>query len=837
MSTPSLIHNYFVTAVRNLITHKLDSVINIIGLAVGLASAIFIVLFLRDELSYDRWIPNSSNLYRLEVTFHLVGRSPQPFATAPFPALTTMLDHIPEVRAVTHLLPEPMTVTVGDKQFLETIAFVDPAFFQVIRLPLTAGNPATVLSQPESIVLSQRVASKYFGTSSPLGRIVSVTGSASLCGQADTACIAGGHPLVVTGVLTDLPSNTQLIADLVVPNTSQADDNPKAYREHQWSSTDGVYAYLNLAPNTAPETVLAKLRVLLERTVGPDQLGGVRITELEEFRLTRFWDAHLTSDNYGGMRPPGSRATVHGFAAIALLIMIVACFNFMNLATARSTLRAKEIALRKAVGATRWNLIIQFLGESVLMAFVSLTVSLTLIEILLPRYDAFLGRPITLNYLVDWPILTAITATAVVAGLLSGLWPALVLSSFRPADAMKTGPSTQSGSGVTRMALVAGQFSVSIGLGIAALVVFSQTAFARHIELGFDRDGIVVLRGIKTLTAPASESLSRALRSNPQIVNAALSNAVPFDLFSVDNLPVQVQGKSQPITAHIINISPEFPSVYGMRLAAGRLLSHDHGEDVFKGYPFFHNPAAPDADDGRNVLINAETARHFGFTAEEAVGKALSGGNGHVIIAGVLADSKIDGLRQSESPAVFVDYPSRNTLLSIRIRGERIPETLAYIDKTWHSFTPGSVVQRYFLNDAFDSLFQSDEKQGVMFAIFVGIAISIACLGLFGVAAFTAARRTKEIGLRKVMGARTIDIVGLLLWQFTIPVLIANAIAWPIAYFYLHRWLENYAYRISLNPRYFLTAGLVALAIAWITIVAHALRAAGGSPIVALRYE
>jgi putative ABC transport system permease protein len=834
MSAHTLLPHYFVTALRNLARHRLYSFINIVGLSVGLACAIFIVLFLRDELSYDRWIPQSSNLYRIELTFHLTSRPPWPLATAPFPVLRAMQDEIPEVKATAHLLPEPMTVTVGNRQFFETIAVVDPNFFQVVRLPLVEGDPASVLAEPESVVLSQSVARKYFGDIDPLGKTVTVIGSGILCDRNDAACLTAAHPLTVTGVLRDLPANTQLSVDLVMPNSSQADQLPKGFREQEWTSTNGVYNYVALVPGADPEAVLAKLKPILDRNVNPkEKLPENRGSGLEQFRLTQFWDVHLTSDNYGGMKPPGSWTTVYGFAIIALLIMVVACFNFMNLATARATLRAREISLRKTVGATRPQLIVQFLGEAVLMALVSLVIALALVEVLLPLYDAFLNRPISFNYLADWPFLLAILVAAVVAGLLSGVYPALVLSSFQPAAVLKANTSTQTGSGLIRMALVVWQFSVSIGLGIAAIVVFSQIRFARNMDLGFDRDGIVILRGITTLTPSASESLARALRTNPEIAEVALSNAVPFDLFNVSNVPVQTQGMSQSFTTHLVNISPEFPSLYGMRLLAGRLLSTAHGEDVFSSYPF----AGPAADAGRNVLINGEAARRFGYTAEEAVGKTIDLGAGHVKIAGVLGDSMIDGVRESVLPAVYADYPGANTLLSIRIHGGRVPDTLSYIDRTWASFAPGSAIQRYFLSDTFDDLFKADEKQGVMFSLFVGIAILIACLGLFGVAAFTAERRTKEIGIRKVFGARTRDVVRLLLWQFSIPVLIANAIAWPIAYYYLHHWLESYTYRISLNPLYFLTAGISALVIAWATIFAHALHIARASPIFALRCE
>jgi putative ABC transport system permease protein len=829
----TLFRHYLIAASRNLVKHKLYSFINIVGLSVGLACAIFITLFLRDEVSYDRWIPDSANLYRAEVTFHAPGRVPFSYATAPFPLLRAMQDTFPEVKATTHLVPEPMTVTIGNRQFLETIAAVDPNFFQVIKLPLVVGDPASVLAQPESIVLSQRMARKYFGDIDPLGKVLTVTGSGILCDRNDAACLSAVHPLTVTGVLRDLPSNTQLAIDLVMPNSSLADMLPRAFRDEHWTGTDGVYGYVELAPGVDPDTVLAKLPSLLDQSVHQNVLGGMRASDLEQYHLTRFWDVHLTSDNYGGMKPPGSRATVLGFALIALLIMIVACFNFMNLATARATLRAREIAIRKAVGATRPQLIVQFLGEALLMALLSLVIALALVEVLLPVYDVFLSRPIVFNYLADWSLLMAIVASAILAGLLSGVYPALVLSSFRPADALKTSVSTQTGSGLVRMTLVVSQFAVSIGLGIAAIVVFSQISFVRNINLGFDRDQIVILRGISKLSASAAESFARALRANPDVTEVALSNGVPFDFFNVNNILAKIPGSAQSFTIRVVTASPEFPSVYGMRLVAGRLLSSARGEDAFSSFPF----SGADADANRNVLVNIEAARRLGYDAEEAVGKIMLCSLGQARIAGVLADSKTDGVRDAVLPAVYVNYPTGNTLLSVRLLGKQIPETLAFIDKTWASFTPNSAIERYFLDDAFENLFKADEKLGVMFSCFVGIAIAISCLGLFGVAAFTAERRTKEIGLRKAFGARTRDIVRLLLWQFSIPVLVANLIAWPVAYYYLHHWLESYAYRISLNPLYFLTAGGIAPGIAWITILGHALRIARASPILALRYE
>jgi putative ABC transport system permease protein len=311
------------------------------------------------------------------------------------------------------------------------------------------------------------------------------------------------------------------------------------------------------------------------------------------------------------------------------------------------------------------------------------------------------------------------------------------------------------------------------------------------------------------------------LLTSPQVAAVAASNAVPFDLFNSSNNTVHLEGETQQFAAHIVNIGAEFPSLYGMRLLTGRLLSAAYGEDVL----------------GHNVLINSQVVRRSGHTAQELIGKTVAIGKDRPKIIGVLADAKLDGMKESVVPTIYLVTHERFTLLSVRVHGGRIADALTYIDKTWRSFAPSVAIQPYFLSDAFDKLFAADEKQGTMFGLFVGVAIFIACLGLFGLAVFTAQRRTKEIGVRKIFGASTADIVRLLLRQISIPVLIANAIAWPITYYYLKHWLDGYAYRISLNPLYFLTAGVVALAIAWATVFAHAVRLARADPIHALRYE
>jgi putative ABC transport system permease protein len=826
-----MFRNYLTIALRNLLRHKLYSVINIAGLAVGLACVLFIILFARDELSYDKWVPDTANLYRLELTIYPPSRPPLAMAVIPFPMAAAMHDEIPEVTGMTRLRDEPMTLTAGDRQFREIVSAVEPNFFQVIKLPLVAGNPAEVFQQPESVVLSETAARKYFGNADPIGK--TLTDAKGKCGQADTPCRDTTVPLTVTGVMRDLPHNSQISGDVFIPNTSIADYNTDEERENWFNEND--YGYLTLAPGTDPRTVVAKAAPLLDRALGAKiKEFGINLRGSEAYKphLTPFAQVHLSSDRWSfNLTPPGSMTTLYGIVVIGILILLVACFNFMNLATARAMMRAREIALRKTVGAKRSQLILQFLGESVLMALLALILALALVEMLLPVFDSFMQRPLGFDLRSGWPVLLLIVAVAVAAGLISGSYPALVLSGFRPATVLRTNSSGQGGSGRLRAILVVLQFAVSIGLGIAAAVVFGQIRYARTIDLGFQRNNIVVVGHAGRLFMDGHQSFVQALRANPGVLDIALSDRVPFDQGQSTDI-VRLPGKPDLVLFNKFVINPDFPGFYGMRLLAGRNLSVTRSLDEISSM----NAGDP-ANTGHNILINANAAARLGFTPQQAVGQTVEYDNYAVTIVGVLSDAKFTGVREPVKPSLYVYDPKVAAEVSVRLRPEMIPQTLSFIDKAWHDFAPIAAVNRHFLDDSFEELYSEDERQGQMFGIFVGIAIFIACMGLFGLAAFTAGRRTKEIGIRKVFGARTRDVVLLLLWQFSVPVLIANLIAWPLAWYYLHGWLQGFAYRIALSPLYFLAAGAVALLIAWFAVIAHAVRVARATPIGALRYE
>jgi putative ABC transport system permease protein len=808
-----MLGNYLVSALRNFARHKLYSFINIAGLAIGLACATFILLFLRDELSYDAWIPGTQNLYRVESTFFMPGRDPDFFSVTPFPVVITMKQQIPEVVAYTHLIPNNVTAQIGDRQFPVQVMSVDTNFFRLIRLPFVEGNPATAIAKPTSIVLSQASARKFFGATEPLGKTV----------------LLGTTNLTVTGVFRDLPHNTHLTLDLVIPNTSQADPLRPENR-NQWLNVQG-WGYVQLAPHADLGAVMAKLKPMLDGNIDPRKQihANIRGSDLLHLHLTPFRTVHLARF---GEKEDGRWGTVNGFAAIAVLILLIACINYMNLATARAAMRAREVSLRKVVGAKRSQLIVQFMAESVITALVALALALGIVKTLLPSFDSLLDRPIHFLILTDWPLSLSVLAVALAAGLLGGIYPAFVLSGFRPAA--RLGAAGASGSGLLRTTLVVLQFAISIGLGIAVLVIFAQISFSRAIDLGFDRHNLVVINGAGMLTPTTRDAMAQALSADPSIAGAAQSNLTPLD-GNILVTSISMPGSRDILQLRNTDIDPDFINVYGMKLLAGRNLSRQRGEDLARA------PGGEHLSAGYNILINEAAARQFGYTPASAVGKTilrqLENGQQRLTIVGVVGNANFDGLEKQLQPFIYFYDPKGLGAISVRVRPGQNQAALAAIDRIWHRFMPTVAIRRRFQEDSFDHLFIADEQEGKIFSIFVGIAIFIACLGLFGLASFTAERRTKEIGIRKIFGARTRDIVRLLLWQFSIPVLIANLIAWPVAWYFLHHWLQGYAYKVSLSPLYFLMAGVIALLIAWGTVIIHTLAVARASPIRALRYE
>jgi len=823
-----MFRHYLATALRAIARHKLYSFVNIAGLAVALTCVILIAVFVNDELSYDKWLPGSGRLWRVEVTHHFPGKPDLPTTQASMPMLAAMREQIPEVRNATRLVSERMALVLGNRRFIQTAAVVDPNFLDVIPLALTQGAARSVLSQPDSVVISQSVARKFFGDNDPIGR--SLTAESAICQPGSNSCDTSAVPLKVTGVMADLPGNSQFDFDVLVPNTSRADQVSQRMKSI-WFFTSHVFGYVSLVPDADPARVLAKLKTIMDRSVDTSQFRAmkVRASQVMEPRLVPFTQVHLTSDNYvGAMKPAGDRPTLYGLMVIGGLILVVACFNFMNLATARSTLRAREISLRKCAGARRSQLIVQFLGEAVLMALLSLAAALALAEILMPSFGQFMGRALAMHYVTQWPLTLGLVGICLLAGLVSGFYPALVLSRLRPAVGLRAASGGR-GTGHLRTLLVTLQFAVSIALGVGAVVVSRQVEFARQIDLGFDRRNVVFASTEGHLAEAGIRSLIETLKRGPGILDVARANAEPFHSGG-SFVALQNVGSSELLTPNWVFISQNYFDLYRIKVVAGRTLSDTREEDTSYDLDNSRN-------EGHNIVVNAALARALGFSAQGIIGRTVLLRNVHVKVVGVVADTLVDGAHRSAAQAVYSHTPEDLPSVAIRLAPGHIEEGVAYVNKTLRHFLPTTLPTAVFLDDSYERLYQSDRRQGETFTIFVGIAIFIASLGMFGLAAFTAGRRTREIGIRKIFGAHFHHVMSLLLWQFSMPVVIANLLAWPIAWIFLQHWLETFAYRIVLSPVYFLSVGLAALLIAWFTILTHTVRVARARPIHALRYE
>lgn len=835
-----MFRNYLTVALRNIANHKLYSFINIAGLAVALACAILIMLFVRDDLSYDKDVPGHESIFRAGVTFYAPGREPLSMASSMYPLADAMRTEIGGVLETLRLTSQRSAVKYGDRSFFEPIQIADSNLFTMLGFRLLKGDPAVVLARPDTIVVSETFSKKYFGSEDPIGK---------------TLVLDSNKPVEVSGVMADLPHNSHLAINAVIPLGSKADRqygaDPKSQKSAQSWTNANFYTYARLAAGTSIQPVLAQMPDMLRRHVKGTDLGFTADTDMAQiiqFSLVPYGDLHF--DNKGGLgngtTTPSDWTTVYGFSLIAVLIVFIAAINFMNLATARATQRAREVGMRKVVGAKRRQLMLQFLGESVLISLFSLALALAIVELLLPSFARFVDRPIAFGYLSDWDVSLGALALAVLTGLLGGIYPALVLSGFRPAAVLKSNRSGQSGSGTLRAVLVVLQFAISITLGVTAAVVYGQTLYARSFDVGFKRDNMLILTGIgRDQVVPVRETLRNELKANPSVLGVAGASDNPFSGNENNTLIRTPEAPTEPILIRQLNVEPEFFDVYGIRLLAGRSFSRERGEDVDNSKDYGES-----APDGLSIIVNESAIRRLGYgSPQDAIGKVvredsspgseaeLTGASHSRVIVGVVSDFHFDGLRNQVLPTYFSYNPNALNHFTISIRGTDVKATADFVRETWARLVPDLPVRLAFLDDTYQALYDQDQKRGEMFGLFTGFAILIACLGLFGLASFTAERRTKEIGVRKVFGARVRDIVGLLLWQFSKPVLIANLIAWPIAWYYLNQWLNGFAYRIDLSPLYFAAAGLAALVIAWGTVTLHSLRVARSKPVNALRYE
>lgn len=825
-----MLRHYLAVALRNLVSNKVSSAINIGGLAIGLAACLVIVLYVRDELAFERWVPNAERIATVETTFKIPGRDQIAFAAAPGPLKAALeKDFGSDLERVVRLYGHEAPVRVGDRQFTLDLTFVDPTFFEVFDLPVVAGDRAAALANNASIALSATTARKYFGDAPAVGSTVTFDGKLAF---------------TVVAVFADLPRTSHLSLDaLALFDTKRYTDMP--WVTDNWTSTN-TRVYMLLRSPEALARITADLPAFTDRNV-TFALPGLteRPSTLMTFTLRPLLDIHLHG-NMEGYKRLGSFAAVVGFASIALLILVIACINFVNLSTARATMRAREVAMRKVVGATRAQLVRQHLGEAVLIAVIALVFALAIVELALPTFNGFIDKELRLDLFGDPALLAIMVGLVGVVGVVGGLYPAFYLSRFRPASVLRANKSSAHDSSRLRTALVVFQFAISIALVVCTATIYCQTVYARRLDLGFQSADRLMLDGLGDLpTAEMGATLKREIAALPGVRGVALSWDTP-PLSSNNNtlLYPTPQPSEERLIVETLFVDPDFFAVYEVAPLAGRLFSGDRPTDF-----------APKRDQTttlrQGVVINRALMEKLGAARpEEVIGKVRWDVNEpgrpliETTIIGVVPDLHLRSARTGITPLLYyTGGPDRRYgSLTARLEPGRTGEVVKAAEAIWARVTGGVPIQLGFISDALSKQYDADAQRGQMFAGFALFAILIACLGLYGLAAFTAQRRTKEIGMRKVLGASVWDIIKLLVWQFSRPVLIANLIAWPCAYYAMKKWLEGFRYAIDLTSPVLLLgifggAALLALAIAWLTTAGHAYYVARANPGRALRAE
>lgn len=828
--------NYLTVGLRALAKNRTYAFINLFGLAIGLAACLLILLYVQYERSYDRWLPDSDRTYQLQVYYQSKTNGDKyDNQGAPYVTKAALLKDFPQIENATYFGGPRLTLLKdGQATEVEDGRLVDSAFLDTIALPMVQGDHKA-LSAPGTVALSETEATRLFGTTSVVGRTL-------------TLLVAGKKAdYRITGVFKDLPKNShmamRMLARADFPSMFPEDDGYLT----SWGWTSG-YVYVKLRPGVDVKTINSQMPAWEKRNIPDENFNGNRYNAGDErtFKLVAAPDVHLGIASNTGMTPGNDVQTITTFAVIALLILAMACINFTNLATARASQRAREVALRKVLGATRRQLMTQFLGESVLLATIAMLLALAVVEIVLPWFGNFLDADLELHYFGQDGLILPMIALVLLVGAAGGLYPAFYLSRFQPARVLKANKSAADaeGSGRLRSALVVIQFAVSIGLIICTAVVYSQNVYARTVDPGYKRAGLLQLQGIGSKTLePQADALTREIAKVPGVESAGRT-MIGVVTGQTSTTSVVLPGRADPVDLGVYSVDAGFFPTMGIRTTAGRVFDERAADDMTTPRP--EDPAAERAlvARGGHVVLNAAGVKRLGFkSAQEAIGKTIRygvkeeyGGIMDLTIIGVVADARFRTVKTAIEPTMFLLDKHNVNWLVARFHGDPRPVREG-IERVWRRHAPDVPFDAILADDVIAKAYERLDARAQMFGLFAVLAVVIGCLGLFGLAAFTAERRTKEIGIRKVLGARTIDIARLLVWQFTRPVVLANIIAWPVAWWLMREFLNAYDARISLTPVPFIAASLLALAIAVLTIGAHAFRVARTNPVHALRYE
>ncbi len=793
-----MLKNYLLTAYRNSLKNKLYAGINVLGLAIGITCCLFIALYVQHEQSYDQFHQKKDRIYKVYRTtdrdgYQEVGPTSPPYAEA------LLNDFSEEIEATVRVMPRSGLIIAGEKAFTgDDISFVGRDFLQVFTFPLLQGDPATALSEPGSVVLTEAMAQKYFGNVDPIGKELEYENE---------------YPLVVTGVLAAVPENSHLTFDFLT--------SVHLFEKEEWFTgwwNNNMVTYVLAKEGVTEAALEVQFPAFMEKYLGDDfeRLGirlGLTLSPLTEIYFSNtvqfdMWTKH------------GNRAMTYIFLVVAVFILLIACINFMNLATARAARRATEVGVRKSLGANRSDLIYQFFGESFLTAFVAMLFTIVLMTVLLPFFNQFAEVNLTLSLDDGIAFPALLFGTVLVVGLLAGSYPALFLSAFVPAKALKGGNQIGAKGNYLRKGLVVFQFVISIVLMVAVLVVVQQMDYVQDKQLGFDKERVMLLEIDNNEIYEQRETFKDQLRQNARIAQVTTASGEPggfHDLYTFD-----VQGHEEEVIMNTLFTDENYLETMGLTLLAGRNFSEDR-----------------QTDEAEAIIINETAARRLEWSPEEALGKEVTNPFADTIprrVVGVVEDYHFASLHNEIDPlAIMLGNDER--IIAIKMTPGAVKPVISLVEDTWTSMVSQHPFAFTFLDESYDQLYRSEQKQGQIFTLFAGIAVFIACLGLFGLVTFVAEQRTKEVGVRKVLGASVLQLIHLLTKDFAILVVIALVIASPIAYFVMQQWLSDFAYRITLQPMVFIVAGLAALLIALLTVSWQSARAALANPADSLRNE
>jgi putative ABC transport system permease protein len=796
--------NYLKLTFRNLLKHKVFSLINITGLAIGIACSILIILFVTFELSYDKFHQKADRIYRLAMKASIGNTKIKQIRSSAM-TFKTLLQDFPEIeQGVKFLDFSNIIVETDEKVFYESDAIaVDGNFFDVFSFPLVKGSPKTVLNRPNSVVITKEIAGKYFGENKAVGKMLKIELPGDL----------GTLDFEITGISENVPDNSHFHYNFLISLASF----PGFINEPEWTAHNFI-AYFVLKDGNSRKELEAKFPAFTRKYMGGDKFDQwVAKGNSWEYFLQPLTEIHLNSELGGEI----DAAYVYIFLVVAVFILLIACINFMNLTTAKSAARAKEVGLRKVAGSSRSNLVKQFLGESIIISFIALALAIVIVECLLPAYSNFIGRPLEIHYFDNFIVIPSLIALALLVGLLSGSYPAFFISAFKPVSVLKGKLKEGAKSSWLRNSLVIFQYSISIILIIGTTVVYKQLNFIQNEKLGFDKEHVIVIKNPRALSGNINP-FKEKLQQYPGVQNVSISHDVPGK--GSMNIGFGAEEVKEGLPLNLYCCDPEFKDVMKLEMAQSRFFPRD--------YP----------TDSSAVIINEAALKVLGY--DQPINKKLNDwldpqGIFHVI--GVVKDFHYESMHQKVRPMglFFLNgtYKWPPNYISVRVNPGNISQTVQWIENTWDAFSPKLPLEYSFLDEDYDRLYKSEQQTQQLFMVFSFLAIFIACLGLLGLASFMAQQRTKEIGIRKALGATVNQITVMLSKDFTKWVLLANLAAWPVAYLAMHKWLQDFAYRIEISWWMFVFAGVLAFIIALLTVSFQVVRAARKNPVDSLQYE